>query len=213
MRQTWIFRSMPVPEDADAGIAASVNSPVLGTGQPRIAATASMAFCPVAATAVHSGIAASIDRMSVEGLISDNRLEIFPFVLSIDRYTLAMSGVQNLDSSFKYHISVIESPLLFRMGVDLSGTFDDFKFKIGKAKFKSTDVPVFSTVVDKAKLNLAQSIHDIFIKGAEAAIRENENQQAIADFKKRTGYVQAVDEQLDSLSTEEKAEYEAQDAQ
>lgn len=154
-----------------------------------------------------------IDRMSVEGLISDNRLEIFPFVLSIDRYTLAMSGVQNLDSSFKYHISVIESPLLFRMGVDLSGTFDDFKFKIGKAKFKSTDVPVFSTVVDKAKLNLAQSIHDIFIKGAEAAIRENENQQAIADFKKRTGYVQAVDEQLDSLSAEEKAEYEAQDAQ
>ena len=154
-----------------------------------------------------------IDRMSVEGLISDNRLEIFPFVLSIDRYTLAMSGVQNLDSSFKYHISVIESPLLFRMGVDLSGTFDDFKFKIGKAKFKSTDVPVFSTVVDKAKLNLAQSIHDIFIKGAEAAIRENENQQAIADFKKRTGYVQAVDEQLDSLSAAEKADYEAQDAQ
>ena len=58
MRQTWIFRSIPVPEDAGAGIAASVNSPVLGTGQPRIAATASMAFCPVAATAVHSGIAA-----------------------------------------------------------------------------------------------------------------------------------------------------------
>ena len=67
--------------------------------------------------------------------------------------------------------------------------------------------------MDKAKLNLAQSIHDIFIKGAEAAIRENENQQAIADFKKRTGYVQAVDEQLDSLSAEEKAEYEAQDVQ
>ena len=60
---------------------------------------------------------------------------------------------------------------------------------------------------------VAHYIHDIFIKGAEAAIRENENQQAIADFKKRTGYVQAVDEQLDSLSAEEKAEYEAQDAQ
>ena len=152
-----------------------------------------------------------IDRMSVEGMIADSKLEIFPFVLEIDRYTLAMSGVQNLDSSFKYHISVIKSPLPFRLGVDLSGNFDDFKFKIGKAKYKSTNVPVFSAVVDETKLNLAESIHNIFKKGVEAAVRENMQQQAIADFKSRTGYVQAVDEQLDSLSSEEKQEFETQD--
>ena len=73
-----------------------------------------------------------IDQMSVEGLISDSRLEIFPFILDIDRYVLAMSGIQNLDSSFKYHVSVIESPLPFRVGIDLWGDFEDMKFKIGK---------------------------------------------------------------------------------
>ena len=144
-----------------------------------------------------------IDRMTVEGVISDSRLEIFPFVLKIDRYTLAMSGIQNLDSSFKYHISVIDSPLIFRIGIDLWGDFDNMKFKIGKPKYKNTNVPVFTAAVDEVKLNLAESIRDIFRKGVDEAVRENRRQQEINDYKSKIDYVQAVDEQLDTLSTEE----------
>ena len=144
-----------------------------------------------------------IDRMSVEGLISDSKLEIFPFVLNIDRYILAMSGVQNLDSSFKYHVSVIESPLPFRVGIDLWGNFDDMKFKIGKAKYKSANVPVFTAAVDQVKLNLAESIRDIFQKGVDRAVSESRRQKEINDYKKRIDYVQAVDEQMDTLTSEE----------
>ncbi len=144
-----------------------------------------------------------IDKMSVEGVISDSRLEIFPFVLEIDRYTLAMSGIQNLDSSFKYHISVIRSPLPFRLGIDLQGDFEDMKFKIGKAKYKSTDVPVFTAAVDQVKLNLAESIRNIFQKGVDKAVQENERQKEINDYKKDIGYVNAAEEQLDSLSSDE----------
>lgn len=149
-----------------------------------------------------------IDHMSVEGLIHDNRLEVFPFVLKVDRYTLAMSGVQNLDTSFKYHVSVIDSPLPFRVGIDLSGNFDDFKFRIGKAKYKSTDVPVFSGVIDKARINLRESISNIFQQGVDKAIMENEQSKVIDDYKQKIGYTQAVDQQLDSLSTDEKARME-----
>ena len=144
-----------------------------------------------------------IDQMSVEGLISDSRLEIFPFVLDIDRYVLAMSGVQNLDSSFKYHVSVIESPLPFRVGIDLWGDFDDMKFKIGKAKYKNANVPVFTAAVDQVKLNLAESIRDIFQKGVDKAVTENRRQKEINDYKKRIDYVQAVDEKMDTLTSEE----------
>ena len=144
-----------------------------------------------------------IDKMTVEGLISDSRLEIFPFVLDIDRYILAMSGVQNLDSSFKYHISVIQSPLPFRLGIDLWGEFDDMKFKIGKAKYKSANVPVFTAAVDEVKLNLAESIRNIFQKGVDEAVRENRRQKQINDYKKNINYVQAVDEQMDTLTSEE----------
>ena len=144
-----------------------------------------------------------IDRMSVEGVISDSQLEIFPFVLDIDRYTLAMSGIQNLDSSFKYHISVIESPLIFKFGVDLWGDFDNMKFRIGKAKYKNVNVPVFTYAVDQAKLNLAESIRNIFQKGVDEAVKENERQSAINNYKEKIDYVEAVDEQLDSLDTAE----------
>ena len=148
-----------------------------------------------------------IDKMSVEGVIRDNKLEIFPFVLQIDRYTLAMSGIQNLDMSFRYHISVIDSPIPFRVGIDLYGdNFDDFKFRIGKAKYKNTNIPVFSSVIDRTRLNLKESIENIFTMGVEKAIRENRKQEAIEQYKKEISYTNVTEAQLDSLSEEEKAQ-------
>ena len=151
-----------------------------------------------------------IDRMTVEGVIRDNVFEIFPFVLKIDRYTLAMSGIQNLDMSFKYHVSVLKSPFLIRIGIDLSGDdFDDMKFRIGRAKYKNTNVPVFSTVIDDTKINLVRSIRQIFEKGVENAIRENEKMNVIDGLKKAIGYINAVDMKLEELSEEEQKQLEA----
>lgn len=152
----------------------------------------------------------TIDKMTVEGLIKDNVVEIFPFVLKVDRYTLAMSGIQNLDKSFKYHVSVLRSPFLIRLGIDLSGSdFDHMKFRIGKAKYKNTKVPVFSTVIDDTKINLVSSIKGIFEKGVEAAIRENEMQKAINEHKANINYVNAVDQKLEALTEEEQQQMEA----
>ena len=153
-----------------------------------------------------------IDKMTVEGVIKDNVVEIFPFILKVDRYSLAMSGIQNLDMSFKYHVSVLKSPLLFRLGIDLYGPdFDNFKFKIGKAKYKTNSIPVFSAVIDDTKINLVESIKGIFEKGVEAAVNENEKQDAIAEHKRSIGYVNAVDMELEALSEKEQAELESQE--
>lgn len=154
-----------------------------------------------------------VQKMTVEGVIKDNVLEIFPFVMNVDRYTIAMSGVQNLDLSFRYHVSVLKSPFLFRLGLDFYGQdFDHLKFKLGKAKYKNTNVPVFSTVIDKAKINLVTSIKGIFEKGVDAAMRENETQNVISEHKKSIGYVKAVDQELEELSADERRQMEAQEA-
>lgn len=151
-----------------------------------------------------------IDHMTVEGLIKDNVVEVFPFVLKVDRYTLAMSGLQNLDMSFKYHVSVLKSPFLIRLGIDLYGPdFDNFKFRIGKAKYKTTKIPVFTAVIDDARINLLSSIKGIFEKGVEAAISENEQQAAINEHKQNIGYVNAVDMQLEELTASEQAQVES----
>lgn len=153
-----------------------------------------------------------IDEMSVEGIIADSMLEIFPFIVKMDRYTLALSGIQKMDESFKYHASVLKSPFLIRLGIDVYGdNFDDMKFRIGKAKYKNTNVPVFSAVIDTTKINLVNSIRGIFEKGVEAAVSENERRDAIEKHKQQIGYVRAVDQKLEELSEDEQKEMEAQE--
>lgn len=145
-----------------------------------------------------------IDDMSVEALISDSKVEIFPFVLNIDRYSMALSGIQNLDQSFSYHISVLKSPLLIRFGLNLRGNdFDSMKWRLGKAKYKSTNVPVFSSVIDETKVNLSDAIKNIFSKGVNAAIAENRQFSAIAEKKEEIGYVNPAEEELEELSDSE----------
>lgn len=153
--------------------------------------------------------AGNIQHMMVEGMIKDNVFEIFPFVISLDRYSLALSGKQNLDMSYRYHASLIKSPLLIRIGVDLYGPdFDHMKFKIGRPKYKNERVPVFSAVIDQTKINLGESIKNIFDKGVDAAVKENERMEAIAERKEEIGYVNAADQQLEELSEEEQKQYD-----
>ena len=154
-----------------------------------------------------------IGDMKVEGVIQDNTVEIFPFIISIDRYMLALSGVQNLDMSYKYHASLIKSPFLIKLGVDVYGDdFDHMKFKIGKAKYKNENVPVFSSVIDQTKINLLESIRNIFDKGVDAAIRDNIRNSAILEHKKKIGYVRAVDVKIEELSADEQKQVEAEEA-
>ena len=150
-----------------------------------------------------------IDKMTVEGVIQDNKVEIFPFILEMDRYMLGLSGVQNMDMSYRYHASLIKSPFLIKLGMDVYGNdFDNMKFKIGKAKYKNKNVPVFSTVIDDTKVNLVKSIRNIFDKGIDAAIDENRRMSAIEQHKKKIGYVQAVDQKLEELSADEQKQFE-----
>ena len=151
-----------------------------------------------------------IDNMILEAVIKDNVLEVFPFTVSMDRYLLAMSGIQNLDMSYRYHASVIKSPLPVKLGIDVYGQdFDNMKFKVGKAKYRSSEVPVFSGVIEETKINLVKAIKNIFEKGVDATMNENIRQTAILDQHKQSiGYVSAVDMQMEELSDKEKKEME-----
>ena len=96
-----------------------------------------------------------------------------------------------------------------KVGVDLYGNdFDNMNFKIGKAKYKSEDVPVFSTVIDNTKINLLQSIRGVFDKGVDKAINENKGSTAMENFMKKIGYVRAIDQKLEGLSEEEEKKLE-----
>ena len=135
---------------------------------------------------------AFVDKMAVTGMVRDNVLEVFPFVLNVDRYTLAASGLQHLDESFSYHLSVIKSPLLVKFGVNIWGDdFDHIKYGLGRAKYRSVNVPVFTKQLDTVQYSLLASIHNIFELGVERAIAENNAQRYIQDRMAETGYAAA----------------------
>jgi len=138
-----------------------------------------------------------IESLSIRGIIKDNHLEIFPFLLNIDRYSIAASGLQGFDQKFKYHLSALKSPIPFKFGINLNGTFDDWKWKLGKTKYKSRNIPLFDDQVNSLTLNLTNIIHNIFEKGVEQAIRQTElSQEAIENKKKELDYSDSLTEDL-----------------
>ena len=121
---------------------------------------------------------ARVDNMTVTGIIRDNTLEVFPFVLDVDRYTFAASGLQHLDHPFDYHISVIRSPLLVKFGINAWGQdFDHVNYRLGRARYRSAQVPVFTKQLDTVQYSLVAAIHNIFELGVEKALAENRTEQ------------------------------------
>jgi len=147
-----------------------------------------------------------IDAMSVRGIIKEDHLEVFPFILKVDRYTIALNGLQKFDQNFKYHVSALKSPLPFRFGVNLKGSFADWGWKLGKAKYKSEKIPLFDEEVDGLKYNLLSAIHNIFDHGVEKALQQNEQSQAAIEEKKSEMSYSV--EETEELSEEERKQLE-----
>ena len=115
-----------------------------------------------------------IADMSVDAVVHDNKLEIFPFILGVDRYRLALMGVQGFDKSMNYHVSILKSPLPFKFGINLFGSLDNWKFSIGKAKYQDgKTVPVFTEQLDSMQVNIGYAIKNIFRKGVSNAMKQS----------------------------------------
>lgn len=106
-----------------------------------------------------------IDHISAEVLVRDSQIEIFPFVVEIDRYRVAVSGVHKMDLTFNYHISVLKSPIPFRLGIDIFGNLDDFDFRITRARYKSAELPTRVELIEDTRVNLRNYIRDVFLHG------------------------------------------------
>ena len=47
-----------------------------------------------------------IDSLSVEATALNSQLDVYPFILRMDRYKLAVVGWNDFDTNYKYHASV-----------------------------------------------------------------------------------------------------------
>ncbi|MDR2921590.1 MAG: AsmA family protein [Tannerella sp.] len=133
-----------------------------------------------------------IDSLSVEMILEEEKLMIFPFQVSMDRYTAAVGGVQNLDMSFNYHITVLKSPVPFKLGLNISGTPDNMKIRLGKAKYKNLFTVAREERLDDTVINLRKEMDEKLrssideIVGAELSRPVRRPRTAIPDSLRRS---------------------------
>lgn len=110
-----------------------------------------------------------IDSISAQVAIENNQLEIYPFIFNFDRYKLGLMGNNDLAMNLNYHVSVLKSPIPFKFGINIKGTPENMKIRLGGAKVKENMVVERVTLVDTTRINLVKEMDRVFRRGVRKA--------------------------------------------
>lgn len=101
-----------------------------------------------------------VDSLAAEFTIFKNEIDIYPFLIVMDKYKAIVAGRHNLDMTYKYKISVIDCPLPIRLGVDITGNIDDFEYKVTPCELNKLYRPIAQNLVQKQQLDLRKMMYD-----------------------------------------------------
>lgn len=99
-----------------------------------------------------------INNMVVQASVHDNLLELYPFIFEMNRYKLGFMGENDFNGNLYYHVSVLKSPIPFKFGINVKGTFDKYKIRFGGAKFKSDQAYDMISLVEHKRVNLVKEM-------------------------------------------------------
>lgn len=99
-----------------------------------------------------------VDSLSAEFTIFRNEVDVYPFLIVMDKYKAVVGGRHYLDMSFDYNISLVESPLPIRLAVDVRGTPDDMKFRLARSKYSGFYRPAARKEVESREMELRKLI-------------------------------------------------------
>ena len=105
-----------------------------------------------------------VDSLSAEFTIFKNEVDIYPFLIVMDKYKAVVAGRHNLDMTFNYHISVTDSPLPIKLGVNVTGKRGDMKISLAKCKYANLYRPVARKEIDTKQLEIRQMIRNTLTK-------------------------------------------------
>ncbi len=119
-----------------------------------------------------------VDSLSAEFTIFRREVDVYPFLIVMDRYKAVVGGRHNLDMSFNYHISVVDSPIPLKFGIDIKGNMDDYRIIPTNAQYAQFYRPVSRRAVANKQIELRQLIRDALHRNLEEKIEiEDVNDQ------------------------------------
>lgn len=138
-----------------------------------------------------------IDHLNIEMTVSDGILNLYPFIVNIDRYKLGVMGYNDLDFNLNYHIAVLKSPIPFKFGINIKGTPAHTKIRLGGAKFKEKMVAQRDSIASNTRISLLSEINGAFRRGLRAARLGPLRIQGPAD----SSYMQAPEERFSAADS------------
>jgi hypothetical protein len=107
-----------------------------------------------------------VDSLSAEFTVFRNEIDVYPFLIVMDKYKAVVGGRHNLDMSFDYNIALVESPLIVRFSVDVYGTIEKMKRKIRlRSRYPKFYRPHLHRKVENEQLNLRNMIRESLLRG------------------------------------------------
>ena len=104
-----------------------------------------------------------VDSLSAEFTVFRDEVDVYPFLVVMDKYKAVVGGRHNLDLSFDYNISLVESPLPVRLAVDVKGTPDKMKYSPAKSKYPDFYRPATRKAVESHDLELRKVIRNALL--------------------------------------------------
>jgi hypothetical protein len=101
-----------------------------------------------------------VDSLSAEFTILRNEIDIYPFLIVMDKYKAVIAGRHNIDMSFDYHVSVVDCPLPVKLGVDIKGNADNLSYDLAKCRYAQYFRPSSRHAVENKQLELRKMIRD-----------------------------------------------------
>ncbi len=106
-----------------------------------------------------------VDSLAAEFTVFKQEIDVYPFLIVMDKYKGVVAGRHNMDMSFDYHISVVDSPLPFKLGIDITGTLDDLKYRLAKCRYAELYRPAARGEVQNRQLELRRMIREALTQG------------------------------------------------
>lgn len=110
-----------------------------------------------------------IDHMEVEMTVHEGWLDLYPFIFDMDRYRLGVRGSNDMNLNLDYHVAVLKSPIPFKFGINIKGTPEKMKIRLGKARINEKNVASSRQITDTVRINLMNEMNRLFKRGVRTA--------------------------------------------
>ncbi len=101
-----------------------------------------------------------VDSLSAEFTIFRNEIDVYPFLIVLDKYKAIVAGRHNFDLTYDYHISLVDSPIPIKLGIDVKGNPDNMTYKLAKCRYAEYYRPSSRHEVANKQLELRKLIRE-----------------------------------------------------